>query len=315
MLVDDCGSAMGWTSASVRGGWSTPGGCRNSAMSFGGSVPSLHPAGSIRSLRSQHSMQGVPETPRRCMHCHPVHVPSTPSNYVHHPMQYYTPSHCPEPRNGVYTPYRGNSYHGVRSKFPGSTVQRFGVLTAEFKDPGFDTIKFKGSGVDATALKDSGVDTAEFKDSGVTTPRFKDSTVLVIESKDFGDNLTAYPKRGLGRREIRWRQLRLIGFASDNFEIIGQPDDNSGITELANDSPGAVQLGIDVAGMRTHFYPEGGWGWLVCAAGFLALLLTTGMQLAFGLLHVHAERRFGEEHIMDLGMFTYISLILFLYPP
>jgi len=57
MLVDDCGSGMGWTTASVRGGWSTPGGCRNSAMSFGGSVPSLHPTGSIRSLRSQHSMQ------------------------------------------------------------------------------------------------------------------------------------------------------------------------------------------------------------------------------------------------------------------
>lgn len=63
--------------------------------------------------------QGVPETPRRCMHCHPVHVPSTPNNYVHHPMQYYTPSHCPEPRNGVYTPHRGNSYHGgeLRSCF------------------------------------------------------------------------------------------------------------------------------------------------------------------------------------------------------
>lgn len=60
--------------------------------------------------------------------------------------------------------------------------------------------------------------------------------------------------------------------------------------------------------MRTHFYPEGGWGWLVCAAGFLALLLTTGMQLAFGLLHVHAVRRFGEEHLMDLGMFSYTFL-------
>ncbi|XP_031770982.1 uncharacterized protein LOC116413961, partial [Apis florea] len=66
--------------------------------------------------------------------------------------------------------------------------------------------------------------------------------------------------------------------------------------------------GIEVGGMRTHFYPEGGWGWLVCAAGFLALLLTTGMQLAFGLLHVHAVRRFGEEHLMDLGMFSYTFL-------
>lgn len=53
--------------------------------------------------------------------------------------------------------------------------------------------------------------------------------------------------------------------------------------------------------MRTHFYPEGGWGWLVCAAGFLALLLTTGMQLAFGLLHLYAARHLGEIHLMDIG--------------
>ncbi|XP_018300276.1 uncharacterized protein [Mycetomoellerius zeteki] len=112
MLVDDCGSGMGWTTASVRGGWSTPGGCRNSAMSFGGSVPSLHPTGSIRSLRSQHSMQVPPETPRRCIHCHPVHVPNTPNNYMQHPMQYYTPTHCMEGQNGTYTPHRGSSYHG-----------------------------------------------------------------------------------------------------------------------------------------------------------------------------------------------------------
>ncbi|XP_017755394.1 PREDICTED: monocarboxylate transporter 10-like [Eufriesea mexicana] len=208
MLVDDCGSAMGW---SVRGGWSTPG-CRNSAMNFGGSVPSLHPAGSVRSLRSQHSMQGVPETPRRCMHCHPVHVPSTPNNYVHHPMQYYTPSHCPEPRNGVYTPHRGNSYHG-------DTRMRY-----------LDT---EGSIHDGT----------------------------------MGNN--------------NW--------------VLGD------LRSLHRCVPTFRRPGIDVAGMRTHFYPEGGWGWLVCAAGFLALLLTTGMQLAFGLLRVHAERRFGEKHLMDLA--------------
>ncbi|XP_043578467.1 monocarboxylate transporter 10-like [Bombus pyrosoma] len=212
MLVDDCGSAMGWTSASVRGGWSTPGGCRNSAMNFGGSVPSLHPAGSIRSLRSQHSMQGVPETPRRCMHCHPVHVPSTPNNYVHHPMQYYTPSHCPEPRNGIYTPHRGSSYHGD------------------------------------------------------TRMRYMDAEGSLHD-----------------------------GMIGNSNWVLGD------LRSLHRCVPAFRRPGIDVAAMRTHFYPEGGWGWLVCAAGFLALLLTTGMQLAFGLLHVHAVRRFGEEHLMDLA--------------
>ncbi|XP_076654148.1 monocarboxylate transporter 13 [Halictus rubicundus] len=210
MLIDDRGSGMGWTSASARGGWSTPGGgCRNSAMSFGGSVPSLHPAGSIRSLRSQHSMQGVPETPRRCMHCHPVHVPSTPSNYVPHPMQYYTPSHCREPRNTVYTPHRGSSYHG---------------------DPRVRYVDSEGS--------------------------IPDNNNWMV-----GNNLWTFP--------------RCV--------------------------PTYPRTDIDDIGMRTHFYPDGGWGWLVCAAGFLALLLTTGMQLAFGILHVHSLKHFGKEHIMDLA--------------
>lgn len=59
--------------------------------------------------------------------------------------------------------------------------------------------------------------------------------------------------------------------------------------------------GIDVSGIRMHFYPEGGWGWLVCAAGFLALLLTTGMQLAFGQLHIYALKHLGQSHFMDIG--------------
>ncbi|XP_072744845.1 monocarboxylate transporter 4 [Anoplolepis gracilipes] len=204
MLVDDCGNGMGWTAASVRGGWSTPGGCRNSAMSFGGSVPSLHPTGSIRSLRSQHSM--APETPRRCIHCHPVHVPSTPNNYMQHPMQYYTPTHCMEGQNGTYTPHRGSSYHG-------------------------DT------------------------------------------------------------------RLRYI----DGDETIGNTNWVLGdLRSLHLCVPALRRSGIDVAGMRTHFYPEGGWGWLVCAAGFLALLLTTGMQLAFGFLYLYAVRHLGEVYLMDI---------------
>ncbi|XP_026668150.1 monocarboxylate transporter 10 isoform X2 [Ceratina calcarata] len=157
-------------------------------------------------------VQGVPETPRRCMHCHPVHIPSTPSNYVHHPMQYYTPSHYPEPRNGVYTPHRGSSYHGD------------------------------------------------------TRMRYMDSEGSIHD-----------------------------GLIGNNNCMLGEA------RSLHRCVPVFRRPVIDVPGMRTHFYPEGGWGWLVCAAGFLALLLTTGMQLAFGFLHVQAMRRFGKERLMDLA--------------
>ncbi|XP_051162314.1 monocarboxylate transporter 10 [Leptopilina boulardi] len=205
MLVDECGGGMGWSS--VRGGWSTPGGCGNSAMSFAGSVPSLHPTGSIRSLRSHHSAMAPPETPRRCLHCHPVHM-STPNNYVQHPVQYYTPSRCADRQNGTYVPQR-NSYHG---------------------DP---------------------------------RPRYN------VDSEDsVGGN-------------TNW--------------VLGD------LRSLHRCVPALRRTGIDVAGIQTHFYPEGGWGWLVCAAGFLALLLTTGMQLAFGVLHLYAARHLGELHLMDIA--------------
>ncbi|XP_033229106.1 monocarboxylate transporter 10-like [Belonocnema kinseyi] len=206
MLVDECGGGMGW-SGSVRGGWSTPGGCGNSAMSFGGSVPSLHPTGSIRSLRSQHSTMVPPATPRRCLHCHPVRM-STPNNYVQHPVQYYTPSRTMDGQNGTYIPQR-NSYHG---------------------DP---------------------------------RPHYN---VDVEES-----------------------------VAGNTNWVLGD------LRSLHRCVPALRRTGIDVAGIQTHFYPEGGWGWLVCAAGFLALLLTTGMQLAFGLLHLYAVKHLGEMHLMDIA--------------
>ncbi|KAK0094770.1 hypothetical protein PV326_010046 [Microctonus aethiopoides] len=65
--------------------------------------------------------------------------------------------------------------------------------------------------------------------------------------------------------------------------------------------PALRRTGIDVTGFRSHFYPEGGWGWLVCAAGFLALLLTTGMQLAFGLLHLQATRKWVDIPSTEIG--------------
>lgn len=35
------------------------------------------------------------------------------------------------------------------------------------------------------------------------------------------------------------------------------------------------------------FFVSGGWGWLVCGAAFLAYLLTSGLQFAFGLLYIY----------------------------
>lgn len=52
---------------------------------------------------------------------------------------------------------------------------------------------------------------------------------------------------------------------------------------------------LDTRAIKHHFYPEGGWGWIVCGAAFLAHLLSTGLQLAYGALHVYALRHLGPN--------------------
>ena len=41
-----------------------------------------------------------------------------------------------------------------------------------------------------------------------------------------------------------------------------------------------------MSGIRQHFYPEGGWGWVIVFCSFLAQCLTTGLLLSGGILHL-----------------------------
>lgn len=50
-----------------------------------------------------------------------------------------------------------------------------------------------------------------------------------------------------------------------------------------------------------HFYPDGGWGWIVCGVAFLAHVLTTGFQLSYGLLLLYAIRHLGHEVNTEAG--------------
>ncbi|XP_073961544.1 monocarboxylate transporter 4-like [Choristoneura fumiferana] len=60
---------------------------------------------------------------------------------------------------------------------------------------------------------------------------------------------------------------------------------------------------LDTRAIKHHFYPEGGWGWIVCGAAFLAHLLSTGLQLAYGALHVYAIKHLGPaaDHAVWAG--------------
>jgi len=48
----------------------------------------------------------------------------------------------------------------------------------------------------------------------------------------------------------------------------------------------------------THYYPEGGWGWIVCACAFLAHVTTSGAQLSAGALNIVLSSKFeGVSHV------------------
>ncbi|XP_049948306.1 monocarboxylate transporter 12-like [Schistocerca serialis cubense] len=65
---------------------------------------------------------------------------------------------------------------------------------------------------------------------------------------------------------------------------------------LHRNIPALRRRDVDTAAIRQHYYPEGGWGWVVCAAGFLARLLAAAAQFAFGLLYLYAV-----HHLADKG--------------
>ncbi|XP_055684488.1 monocarboxylate transporter 12 [Lutzomyia longipalpis] len=70
---------------------------------------------------------------------------------------------------------------------------------------------------------------------------------------------------------------------------------------LHRNVPALRRAGVDTNAIRQHFYPDGGWGWIVCGVSFLAHVLTTGFQLSYGLLLLYAIRHLGHEVATEAG--------------
>ncbi|XP_013786839.1 monocarboxylate transporter 10-like [Limulus polyphemus] len=48
--------------------------------------------------------------------------------------------------------------------------------------------------------------------------------------------------------------------------------------------------------IRQHYYPEGGWGWVICVCAFFVHFLTSGLQLSYGVLYLKIVKTFGKAH-------------------
>ncbi|XP_040583560.1 monocarboxylate transporter 12 [Lepeophtheirus salmonis] len=70
------------------------------------------------------------------------------------------------------------------------------------------------------------------------------------------------------------------------------------------------------ATLRQHYYPEGGWGWVITFCCFLVELFTTGLQLSFSILYLEIIEYTGQEYTTSttwLGS-TNFSLSCFMAP-
>ena len=52
---------------------------------------------------------------------------------------------------------------------------------------------------------------------------------------------------------------------------------------------------VKAATIRQHYYPEGGWGYIVLLSAFLVNILAHGLQLSFGVLLLPIQRRWGSQ--------------------
>ncbi|KAK6628062.1 hypothetical protein RUM44_010544 [Polyplax serrata] len=91
------------------------------------------------------------------------------------------------------------------------------------------------------------------------------------------------------------RLQRLQAEDDDSCPVILDRDFHS----LHRNVPALRRRDVDTTAIRQHYYPEGGWGWIICGAGFIVHLFTTGLQLSFGLLYLHTLHHIGNHALMD----------------
>ncbi|GAB6027523.1 hypothetical protein CHUAL_001771 [Chamberlinius hualienensis] len=124
---------------------------------------------------------------------------------------------------------------------------------------------------------------------------------------------------GVLRREGSGQSCSTVSVRTTNSTSSGQ---NLNGNKLSDEQvgnrhiPALKRRGLKTSTIRQHYYPEGGWGWLICACAFMIHVLTTGLQMAYGVLYINVLKHFGEDYVVQagwLGVLCY-SVSLFLSP-
>ncbi|XP_050080387.1 monocarboxylate transporter 10-like [Anopheles maculipalpis] len=65
--------------------------------------------------------------------------------------------------------------------------------------------------------------------------------------------------------------------------------------------------------IKQHYYPEGGWGWIIVTVGVLVHILTHGLQTAFGVVILAAGRAYPSESVVFTGWLGALSTAVALF--
>lgn len=65
--------------------------------------------------------------------------------------------------------------------------------------------------------------------------------------------------------------------------------------------------------IKQHYYPEGGWGWIVIVVGIMIHVLTHGLHTSVGVLIIETRRRFHIDNVVDTGWLGALSTAVALF--
>ncbi|KAK2716431.1 monocarboxylate transporter 2-like isoform X2 [Artemia franciscana] len=123
------------------------------------------------------------------------------------------------------------------------------------------------------------------------------SSISAQSSNTYNSNSCKGP-RGI----IRWARLEEPPFGDDiedDSKGLGTPGlDEKELWSLHRALPGLRRHDPKTTTIRQHYYPEGGWGWIICGGSFLVQLITNGIQFSCGAIATQIVRKFGQEKQM-----------------
>ena len=65
------------------------------------------------------------------------------------------------------------------------------------------------------------------------------------------------------------------------------------------------------ATIRQHYYPEGGWGYIVVVVAFLVQVIAHGFQMSIGILLLWIIQRWGHDRFIDSGKSSTLHFLTF----